>query len=386
MLLLIAAQLVAALLAPALVRWWGPRAFFALALVPAATFGWLLAALPRLTAEGAVREQVGWIPTLRLDLDLRIDALAALMALLVTGVGALILLYSRWYFADEREGLGRYAFSFMAFAGAMLGLVVSDNVLLLYVFWELTTIFSYLLIAQYYDVRSSRRAALQALIVTTFGGLAMLVGFVLLGAVSGSYQLSYLVAHPPQGGVAVAAAVLLLLGVLSKSAIVPLHFWLPSAMAAPTPVSAYLHAAAMVKAGIYLIARMNPQFAALPVWRWSLLVLGAAGLLVGAWKALRQADLKLLLAYGTVSQLGFMAFSFGIGTPQAALAGVLLIVAHALYKSTTFLVVGAIDHATGTRDLRLLSGLGRRAPLLALAAALGIASMIGVPPLLGFVA
>lgn len=386
MLLLIAAHLVAALVAPLLVRWWGTRAFLALALVPSAGVVWLAANLTTIRGAGAVTESGAWIPTLGLDLDLRVDALSAVMVALVTGVGALVLVYCRWYFTASSEGLGRFAFAFLGFAGSMLGLVVADNMLLLYVFWELTTLFSYLLIGQYFGLRTSRRAAMEALIVTTTGGLAMLVGFILLGVTTGSYELSYVVAHPPDGTVAVVAAVLILLGALSKSAIVPFHFWLPAAMAAPTPVSAYLHAAAMVKGGVFLVARMSPGFADLPVWRWSLLVLGAAALLNGAWVALRQHDLKLLLAYGTVSQLGLLMLVYGIGTSDAALAGTALLAAHALYKSTLFLVVGVVEHDNGTRDLRALSGVGRRTPWLAAVAGLAVASMMGIPPLLGFVA
>lgn len=386
MLVLIAAHAVAALLAPMLVRWWGARAFLALALVPGSAVAWLVVQLPTIRTQGAVTEHVEWISSIHLDLDLRVGTLSALMVALVGGVGALVLVYSRWYFASDQTGLGRYAFSFVAFAGSMLALVMSDNMLLLYVFWELTTLFSYLLIGQQFSLRASRRAAMQALMVTTFGGLAMLVGFILLGERTGSYLLSTVVAHPPSGWVAVAAVVLVLLGALTKSAIVPFHFWLPAAMAAPTPVSAYLHAAAMVKAGVFLVAAMSPGFAELPGWRATLLVLGGLGLLMGGWRALRQNDLKLLLAYGTVSQLGLLALVFGIGTQASALAGTALLAAHALYKSTLFLVVGVVEHDAGTRDLRLLSGLGRRAPGLAVVAALAVASMLGLPPFLGWIA
>ncbi|MGC4110321.1 MAG: proton-conducting transporter membrane subunit [Nocardioides sp.] len=386
MLVLIVAHAVAAVLAPVLVRWWGARAFWLLALVPAAAFAWLAWSVPGVLDGRPVVESLTWVPSLHLTLDVRIDPLSMLLALSVTGVGAVILLYSRWYFAHQRAGLERYALAFVAFAGSMLGLIVVDNMLVLYVFWELTTIFSYLLIAQHVDLRASRRAAMQALMVTTFGGLAMLVGIVALGTSTGSWTLSAVVAHPPTGPVATVAVIALLLGALSKSALVPLHFWLPAAMAAPTPVSAYLHAAAMVKAGLYLLARFAPAFGMLGVWRVPLVVLGGLGLLLGSWVALRQSDIKLLLAYGTVGQLGLIALLLGLGTPYAVAAALLVLTAHALYKSALFLVVGVVDHEYGTRDLTRLSGVGRAAPWLAGIAGLAAASMVGLPPLLGFVA
>ncbi|HEY8588855.1 MAG TPA: hydrogen gas-evolving membrane-bound hydrogenase subunit E, partial [Naasia sp.] len=234
--------------------------------------------------------------------------------------------------------------------------------------------------------RASRGSALQALLVTTFGGLAMLVGFVMLSAQTGTSDLTAIAASTPEGTAGVVAVVLVLAGIVSKSALVPLHFWLPGAMAAPTPVSAYLHAAAMVKAGIYLAARLSPGFADAPLWREGLVLLGLLTMLVGGWRALRETDLKLVLAYGTVAQLGFLSTVLGIGTRDALLGALALLVAHALFKSTLFLVVGIVDHRTGTRDLRKLSGLGRAEPALATVAVLAAASMAGIPPFAGFVA
>src|SRR5690606_29440180 len=232
----------------------------------------------------------------------------------------------------------------------------------------------------------TRRAASQALIVTTLGGLAMLVGLIMIGELR-SYRLSEVVADPPPAsGFLAAALVLILVGALSKSAIFPFSFWLPGAMAAPTPVSAYLHAAAMVKAGVYLVAVLAPAFASVVPWRPVVSIAGITTLIIGGWAALRQTDLKLLLAYGTVSQLGLLTVAVGAGTGQAALAGAAMLLAHASFKATLFLVVGVVDHQAGTRDLRELSGLWRRMPWTFVVACLGAASMAGVPTMLGFVA
>ncbi|MGR7025035.1 Na+/H+ antiporter subunit A [Geodermatophilus sp. URMC 62] len=385
MIALLSLHLLAALLAPLLARWWGRRAFLVLALVPAAGFVWTLLQLRTVLAGGDVRETVPWIPALDLDVALRLDALALTFAALVTGIGALVLVYCARYFGPDDEGTGRFAGTLTAFAGSMLGLVLADDVLLLYVFWELTTVFSFLLIGGSGRRLAARRAASQALILTTAGGLAMLVGLILIGQASGSFLLSELVADPGSGTAMTAGAALVLVGALTKSALVPFHFWLPAAMEAPTPVSAYLHAAAMVKAGVYLVARLAPGLADVPGWRPLVLGLGVATMLVGGYRALRQRDLKLLLAFGTVSQLGFLVTLVGGGSRELAAAGLAMTLAHALFKSTLFLAVGVIDHATGTRDLRRLSGLGRRLPVLAAIGIAAAASMAGLPPLLGFV-
>ncbi|MDT0277451.1 Na+/H+ antiporter subunit A [Blastococcus goldschmidtiae] len=378
-------HLVAAVLAPVLVRRWGRDAFLALALVPAAAFVWVLTQLRTVTGGGTVDRSIRWVPTLDLEVALRLDALSLTFALLVTGVGSLVLLYCARYFEPGDEGSARFAGNLTAFAGSMLGLVLADDLLLLYVFWELTTVFSYLLIGGAGTKLAARRAAGQALILTTAGGLAMLIGLIMLGETSGSYLLSEVVADPGSGPFLVAGTVLVLAGAVTKSAMIPFHFWLPAAMEAPTPVSAYLHAAAMVKAGIYLVARLAPGFAEVPGWRPIVLGLGLATMLVGGYRALRQNDIKLLLAFGTVSQLGFLMTLVGAGSRELAAAGLAMTLAHALFKSTLFLTVGVVDHATGTRDLRTLSGLGRRLPVVAAIGTLAAASMAGLPPLLGFV-
>jgi multicomponent Na+:H+ antiporter subunit A len=385
MLALLLLHLLAGVLAPLFVRWWGRQTFLVLALAPAAAFVWTMLQLRAVLAGNEVRETVPWIPALDLEVALRLDPLALTFAALVTGVGALVLLYCARYFGPDDEGTGRFAGCLTAFAGSMLGLVLADDLLLLYVFWELTTVFSFLLIGGSGRRLAARRAASQALILTTAGGLAMFVGLVLVGQASGSFLLSEVVADPGSGPAMVAGTALVLAGAVTKSAMVPFHFWLPAAMEAPTPVSAYLHAAAMVKAGIYLVARLAPGFADVPGWRPVVLGLGLATMLVGGYRALRQNDLKLLLAFGTVSQLGFLLALVGAGSRELAVAGLAMTVAHALFKSTLFLTVGVIDHATGTRDLRELSGLGRRVPVLAVIGGLAGASMAGVPPMAGFV-
>ncbi|MDI2097357.1 Na+/H+ antiporter subunit A [Ruicaihuangia caeni] len=386
MLVILAVFAVASLVLYPLTRSIGRPAFAVAALIPAAAFVYTIAQAPTVLAGGSVREQYLWIAELGMQVSTRLDVLAWVMSLVVTGVGALVLLYCMRYFDADEEGLPRFASILLAFAGSMYGLVIADDVYLLFVFWEATTVFSYLLIGHYTGRRASRGAALQALLVTTFGGLAMLVGFVLLAVTAGTTQLSALVANPPEGAIVIVAIMLVLLGAVSKSALFPFHFWLPAAMAAPTPVSAYLHAAAMVKAGVYLIARLAPGYADIPGWREVLVLFGVITMLIGAGRALRQYDLKLLLAFGTVSQLGFLTVVVGAGSRDAALAGLALLIAHALYKSTLFLVVGIIDHRAGTRDLRKLSGLGRDAPALAVIAIVAAASMAGLPPLIGFVA
>ena len=387
MLVLLILHLVAALVAPLLVRWWGPRAFYPLALPPAAAFAWAVAHTPAVRAGGAVVETYPWVAQLQLDIELRVTTLSWLMTLLVGGVGALVLVYCARYFHQDSIGMARFAAVLVAFAGAMLGVVVADDLLLLYVFWELTTVFSYLLIGHSAERRSSRWAAAQALTVTTLGGLAMLVGFLMLGRHAGGYRWSAIAGAPlPDGGYLATAVLLILVGALAKSAIVPFSSWLPVAMAAPTPVSAYLHAAAMVKAGIYLIGLLAPALAAAGPWRPVTVTAGLVTLVAGGWAALRQTDLKLLLAYGTVSQLGLLAVVIGAGTPKAALAGTAMLLAHALFKAALFLVVGILDHAAGTRDLRELCRVGRAAPLLAGVAGVAAASMAGLPPLIGFVA
>ncbi|MCX5105172.1 Na+/H+ antiporter subunit A [Streptomyces sp. NBC_00439] len=384
---LIVCHFVLAAFARPLVRALGRRAFVVLALPPAAATVWAATQWNTAASGSAVTWTWRWMPAYDVTVALRFDALAELMVLLAAGIGTLVLLYCASYFTDGTPQLAGFAGNLLAFAGAMLALVLADDLISLYVFWELTTVFSFLLIGYDSEQKHSRRSALQALTVTTLGGLAMLVGFLIIGQSAGTYRISAILADPPRAGLAVSVAVVLILcGALSKSAIWPFSLWLPNAMAAPTPVSAYLHAAAMVKAGVYLVARLAPGFADVPVWRPVVIVLGAATMLLGGWWALRLNDLKLVLAYGTVSQLGFLTLLAGTGNRDTALAAAVMILGHALFKAPLFLVTGIVDHAAGTRDLRRLSGVGRALPHVCTVAVLAAASMAALPPLLGFAA
>ncbi|MCX4863788.1 Na+/H+ antiporter subunit A [Streptomyces sp. NBC_00257] len=384
---LIVCHFVLAAFARPLVRGLGRRAFVVLALPPAAATVWAATQWNTAASGSAVTWTWRWMPAYDVTVVLRFDALAELMVLLAAGIGTLVLLYCASYFTDGTPQLAGFAGNLLAFAGAMLALVLADDLISLYVFWELTTVFSFLLIGYDSEQKHSRRSALQALTVTTLGGLAMLVGFLIIGQSAGTYRISAILADPPRAGLAVSVAVVLILcGALSKSAIWPFSLWLPNAMAAPTPVSAYLHAAAMVKAGVYLVARLAPGFADVPVWRPVVIVLGAATMLLGGWRALRLNDLKLVLAYGTVSQLGFLTLLAGTGNRDTALAAAVMILGHALFKAPLFLVTGIVDHAAGTRDLRRLSGVGRALPHVCTVAVLAAASMAALPPLLGFAA
>ncbi|WP_125129880.1 Na+/H+ antiporter subunit A [Microbacterium sp. 10M-3C3] len=386
MLLLLGAFAALPLALPWLVSRVGARAFYVAAALPMVAFVHTVLLSPRVQAGDIPFETYAWIPSLHIALSMRMDTLSWLLALIVTGVGALVMLYCRWYFRGKTQGVGQFSAVLLAFAGAMYGLVLTDDIVVLVMLWEITSILSYLLIGYYHARGASRRAALQALLVTTIGGLVMLVGVVLLVVETGTTSLSAILDAAPTGAVVDAALVLILVGALSKSAIFPFHFWLPGAMAAPTPVSAYLHAAAMVKAGIYLIARFAPVFAFAAPWRPIVISLGVFTMLLGGVKALRESDLKRVLAFGTVSQLGFLTVVLGYGTQEAALAGLALLLAHALFKSSLFLVVGIIDRQLSTRDISELSGVWRQAPVLAVSSTIAVACMAGVIPTIGFVA
>ncbi|WP_026122286.1 Na+/H+ antiporter subunit A [Nocardiopsis halotolerans] len=380
------AHFIAAAVAPLLVRLWGRNAFFVLAAVPGVSTVWALFQVPAIMRGEALSSSMAWAPEFSLRLGLYMDALGLVMTLIAAGVGALILAYCARYFDDSEPGLARFAGVFVAFAGAMLGLVLADDLIQLFVYWELTTVFSYLLVGHNSELKESRRAAMTALTVTTFGGLTMLVGMIMLGEAAGTYVISEIVAAPPSGTLVDVALVLLMVGAMSKSALLPFSLWLPAAMRAPTPVSGYLHAAAMVKAGVYLVARITPAFHDVAVWKYTALFFGTLTMILAGWKALRQFDLKLLLAYGTISQLGFLIALLGAGTQAGAIAGISMLIAHSLFKAPLFLVVGVIDHSTGTRDLRELSGLRRSMPGTLWITVVALASMAGLPPTLGFAA
>ena len=330
---------------------------------------------------------VSWVPGLDLTLDLFVDGFGLVMILLVSGIGLAITAYSGAYFAPNATA-ARTAGLLVLFAGAMLGLVTAEHVVILYLFWELTSIFSWLLISQRHTDGAARAAATHALVLTAAGGLAMLGGLVVLAHEAGTWSLTELVAGPPRTTAAAVGLGFVVLGIITKSAQYPFHAWLPGAMVAPTPVSAYLHSATMVKAGIYLAVRLAPAFAELSLWQPAILAIGLTTMIAGGLRALRQDDLKVLLAMGTVSQLGFLFVLTGIGFEDATIAGITLLIAHALFKSTLFLVVGIVDHQAHTRDRTELAQLrfGRDWRLVRICAVLTAASMAGIPVLAGFIA
>ncbi|TCT21913.1 multisubunit potassium/proton antiporter PhaA subunit /multisubunit potassium/proton antiporter PhaB subunit [Thiobaca trueperi] len=327
-----------------------------------------------------------WIPGAGLDLAFRLDGLGLLFALMILGIGLLVILYARYYLS-EHDCMGRFYAYLLLFMGSMLGIVLAENLILLLIFWEMTSLSSFLLISYWRGREDARTGARMALTVTGLGGLAMLGGFLLLGEIAGSYDLSVILtmgdvirAHP----LYTPMLVLILLGAFTKSAQFPFHFWLPHAMAAPTPVSAYLHSATLVKAGVFLLARLFPVLSGTPEWSWLVGGAGLTTLLIGAWFALFKHDLKGLLAYSTISHLGLITLLFGIGTPLAAVAGVFHIINHATFKASLFMAAGIIDHECGTRDMRRVNGLWRFMPYTGTLAMVAAASMAGVPLFNGF--
>jgi multicomponent Na+:H+ antiporter subunit A len=378
---------------------------FALALVARWIFrvvrdrtGWVLATLPasiavyflahaRAVASGdTFAASHPWAPGLGMSLSLYLDGLSLLFALLITGIGALVLIYSGGYLADHPQ-LGRFYCWILLFMGSMLGLVLADNAITLFVFWELTSLTSYLLIGFDHGREEARWAALQALLVTGVGGLALLAGLLLLGQAGGSLELSRLIQNGSLRDHPLYLPILLLIlaGAFTKSAQAPFHFWLPAAMEAPTPVSAYLHSATMVKAGVYLLARLSSVLGGTEAWVQLVTTGGAVTMVYGAYLGFRETDLKRILAYSTVSALGLLTMLLGLGTKAAVQAAMVFLFAHALYKGALFLVAGALDHETGTRDISSLGGLRRAMPITAAAGVAAGLSMAGLPPLFGFI-
>jgi multicomponent Na+:H+ antiporter subunit A len=339
------------------------------------------------SSSGPFSVRAEWAPALNLSLSFRFDGLSTLFATLIAAVGTLIVVYAARYFRDHPDAR-KFNAALFGFMGSMLGLVLSDNVIALFVFWELTGFTSYLLIGFEHERPEARRAATQALIVTGGGGLALLAAGILMLQAGGTAQVSELAskgslaADPAYVGI----TSLLLLAAFTKSAQFPFHFWLPNAMEAPTPVSAYLHSATMVKAGVYLVARMTPIAGGTMLWSGTIAIIGAVTMLVGAGRAMIETDLKRVLAYSTISALGILMLLFAIGTPAAAMAGLAYLLAHACYKGALFLVAGAVEHETGTRDVAALAGLRVVMPVTALAAGLAAASMAGIPLFGGFIA
>lgn len=354
---------------------------------PVGITAWLLSQMTGVIQGGTQTSRHAWVPALDLAVALRLDGLSLLFALLIAGIGALIVSYAAGYFHGNPRGT-RFQIYMLLFMASMLGVVLADNVLLLFVGWELTSFTSYLLIGFDHEKADSRKAALQALLVTGMGGLFLLGGVLLMGQVVGSMQLSEILAsgdvlraHPHYPWM----LGLVLVGACTKSAQVPFHFWLPNAMAAPTPASAYLHSSTMVKAGVYLLARMQPALGGTEAWLFSVTGIGALTLLVGAGMAIGQVPLKRLLAYTTVAALGGMTMLVGLGVP-AAPAAMAYLLAHALYKAALFMVAGVIDHETGEKAVDRLGGLRRAMPTTALAGVVAAVSMAGLPPAFGFVA
>ena len=341
---------------------------------------------PQIAAGEVLRQEINWVPALGLKLVLRMDGFAWMFSMLVLGIGALVVLYARYYMSPQ-DPVPRFFAFFLAFMGSMVGVVLSGNLIQLALFWELTSLFSFLLIGYWYHRKDARRGARMALTVTGGGGLCLFVGVLVLGHIVGSYELDNVLAagelvraHP----LYLVALALILLGALTKSAQFPFHFWLPHAMAAPTPVSAYLHSATMVKAGVFLLARLWPVLSGTPEWFWLVGGAGLITLLLGAYAAMFQHDLKGLLAYSTLSHLGLITLLLGLNSPLAAVAAVFHIMNHATFKASLFMAVGIIDHETGTRDMRRLSGLRHTMPITATLATVAAAAMAGVPLLNGF--
>ncbi len=362
-------------------------------------FGWIAASFPlymfisfflkynEIVSGNVIKEATTWIPSLGINLTFLLDGLSLTFVLIITLIGTAVFLYAGSYMKDY-EHTGRFYLYIGVFMTSMIGLVLSDNMIALFVFWELTSISSYLLIGFNHHKESSRKSALQALLVTGGGGLALMAGLIILSQVSGSFEISSLYnLHNEIVGSTLypAIVILVLLGAFTKSAQFPFHFWLPNAMEAPTPVSAYLHSATMVKAGIYLIARLNHAIGGTVLWQDTILVVGTITMFIAALLAFKQTDLKKLLAYSTLSVLGTLTMLLGIGSNLAIKAFFIFLVAHSLYKGTLFLVAGTLDHETGTRNVSMLGGLKKYLPVTMIAALLASFSMMGIIPLVGFI-
>jgi multicomponent Na+:H+ antiporter subunit A len=377
-----------ALAAPLVSRAAGRYAGWLLATVPAGWAAWYAGHIGRIGGGEVIRpEPLVWVELLGVSLSTRMDGLTLMFALLVTGVGALVTVYAGGYLAGHHH-LGRFYAYLIAFMASMLGLVVSDNLIGIFIFWELTSVTSFLLIGFGHDRAAARTAALQAVIVTGLGGLALMAGLILMGMAAGTFEFGEMIDrgvvlgdHP----LYIAILTLVCLGAFTKSAQVPFHFWLPGAMEAPAPVSAYLHSSTMVKAGVFLLAKFSPVLGGTTEWAWTLQIVGGVTMVYAAFLAARAVYFKRILAFTTVSSLGAMVMLLGVGGPgETAAMGFLL--AHAMYKGTLFMVAGTVEHQTHVKDVEKLSGLMRIMPVTFAAAALGAASMAGLPPFFGFTA
>lgn len=379
---------IAAVLAPSATRYFNHNAAWLLALAPAFAFVYFAGYLPEIAAGEVVTGGYAWVPSLNLSFSWFIDGLSLTFALLITGIGTLIVLYAGGYMKGHAQQ-GRFFCFILMFMGAMLGLVLSDSFLMLFVYWELTSITSFLLIGFDHQREAARRSALQALVITGGGGLFLLAGLIFVWNITGVTQLSLLV-HMGDALRAspfyLATLLLVLGGCFTKSAQFPFHAWLPNAMEAPTPVSAYLHSATMVKAGVYLLMRLNPALGQTAAWEILLPFFGGITLIVGTLLSLRQTDLKLMLAYTTMASLGLLVMLTGFDSEHSVSAAVLYLVAHSLFKGALFMVAGIIDHEAGTRDATKLGGLAKAMPITFAAALLAALSMGGLPLFFGFLA
>lgn len=362
------------------------RPFGAAALATALALALAISRFDEVAAHDVLRADYEWLPAFGLNLVLRMDGLAWLFTVMVLGIGLLVLLYARYYMSP-RDPVARFFAYMLAFMGAMLGVVLSGNLIQLVVFWELTSLTSFLLIGYWQSRNDARRGARMAFTVTTTGGLCLLAGALVLGHIVGSYDLDAVLSAGERirsHELYLTALVLIVLGALTKSAQFPFHFWLPHAMAAPTPVSAYLHSATMVKAGVFLLIRLWPALSGTEAWTWLVGGAGVCTLLIGSFFAIFQHDMKGLLAYSTISHLGLITVLMSIGTPLSVVAAVFHTMNHAIFKASLFMAVGIVDHETGTRDMRLLRGLRRAMPYTAALAIVASAAMAGVPLLNGF--
>jgi multicomponent Na+:H+ antiporter subunit A len=374
-------------LAPYIVRLLGDRAKWIMAAGPLAClliFGYELS---QLAENGTKVIQWTWVPSLNVNLSFYLDGFGILFALLISAVGTMVFLYAGGYLAGSPK-LGRFYGWIGLFFSAMLGLVLADNILVMFIFWELTSISSYMLIGHYHENERARQCARQALVVTVAGGLVLMAGLILLGLAAGSWRFSEILAGPSLAEHAHYPLILafVAIGAFTKSAQFPFHFWLPNAMAAPAPVSALLHSATMVKAGVFLLARLNPTLGGTDAWFFLLTSVGSFTMVWNALLALRQDDLKKILAYSTTSVLGALVMLIGIGDPEAIQAAMVLLLAHGLYKGALFMVAGAVDHESGERRVDYLGGLSKLMPFTFGAAALAALSNAGFPPMLGFIA
>jgi multicomponent Na+:H+ antiporter subunit A len=330
---------------------------------------------------------IEWIPLLNLNLEFTLDGLSLIFVLLITGIGCLVFLYSKAYM-NSYTGTTKFYFYLTLFSGAMLGLVLSSNFIQLFIFWELTSVLSFLLISFFNEKETARKAAFQSLFITGLGGLSLLAGFILLGSIVDSYSLTDWINSADlikSNNKYLPSLILILVGVFTKSAQFPFHFWLPGAMQAPTPVSAYLHSATMVKAGIFLLARLNPVLGGTAEWTYIIPVAGVLTMLTGAYFSITQTDIKAILAYTTISALGVLVLLLGIDTKLSVKAALVFLFVHAFYKAALFMIAGYIDKKTGTRDIDKLGGLAYEMPFGFAVSAIALLSMAGLPPLLGFI-